>query len=174
MVLYGDGVAEPAQAVLGSALISLSWVVGGIAVVSLARAFGEPNSESGVEALAVQCGYTKSSLEAARGLAGAFRLFMMVARPALILLVFAMALSRQPTPITSWAALTVLVVTYCAALAAVLSLHAAWASRLSQSHAAWITVALLLIPELARGVWPNTPSVPSFFGWFLSFIAGRT
>lgn len=167
LVIPGSPSVPIVESLLRRALISASWIVGGLTALSAARDLARRDREDGVTALVAQRGYSASALEVSRALAASVLIATWVGVPSLLLAIAAWA-KVGDLGVWRWAlGWTAFVVVYSTALGLVLGVLARWASRASPDRGRLLLAAFILIPELLHAVWPFLPSVPSAFGWAL-------
>jgi len=148
-----------------AALSSLSWVVGALAALGSAQALAEQPERDALSALAQQRGFPPSAVLRARTGAATLRVARLIAVPALLLLVVAIA--RGST--LRWAlAVAPAVLGYAAALGVTLALLAHFAAELSPRHPRALLAVLVLGPLLISLAFPNVPSIPGLFSGLLS------
>jgi hypothetical protein len=166
-LLPASATASSIEKLLGRALISSSWLVAGLAALAAARDLERRDREEGVLALVAQRGHDLGTLELSRALAAAALIAARVALPAALLVVVGLLKLRDASATLwalRWLAFTLV---YAPALGLVLGGLARTASRLSPDRGRTVLALLILLPELARSVWPALPSVPSAFAWAL-------
>ncbi|HET7544372.1 MAG TPA: hypothetical protein VFK05_31090 [Polyangiaceae bacterium] len=148
-----------------AALVSLSWVVGGLAALGSARALAQQTEGEALTALAVQRGFPRSAFARARTWAAAALVARVVGGPALLLVGVGLANGSS----LSWAlAVAPAIAIYAVALGLSLALLAHFSAELAPRHPGALLSALLLGPLLLSWAFPGVPSVPSLFSGLLS------
>ncbi|HEX9620177.1 MAG TPA: hypothetical protein VF989_08590 [Polyangiaceae bacterium] len=170
VVQPGDG--ESARPLIASSLWGISIFGVGPAAVSLAGHSREPCRDT--RQLAALRGIDWTTVETARYGAGLSTLFGVALWPSVALCALAGFSSVDVALALSELALVVPVALYAAALAIALGTLAHVSVRLVPHHARFTVIALLLIPQLLRAIWPNTPSVPAAFDWLLGMTFRST
>jgi hypothetical protein len=148
-----------------AALVSLSWVVGGLAALGSARALAEQPERDALSTLGRQRGFAKSALVRARTGAATVRVARLVGVPALLLVILGVA--RGGT--LPWALSVVpAVFVYASALGLALALLAHFSAELSPRHPRALLSLLVLGPLLLSLAYPAVPSFPRLFSGLLS------
>jgi len=161
----GTGRSTAIHGIIYAALVSLSWVVGALAAFGSAQVLARHSERDALGALALQRGFTASSLLRARTAAATVRVARLVGIPGLLLVVVGVA--RGGT--LSWAvAVAPAVVVYACALGFVLALLAHFAAELSPHHPRALLAVLVLGPILMSLAYPAVPSLPKLFSGLLS------
>ena len=167
----GESRASAIHGFVKAALVSLSWVVGGLSALGSAQALAQQAERDELAALAIQRGFQPSALLRARTWAATVRVTRTVCIPALLLILVGVA--RGGT--LRWA-LTVApaVVVYAGALGLALALLAHFSAELSPRHPRALLAVLVLGPLLLSLAYPSIPSLPRLFSGLLSrlFAAG--
>jgi len=145
----------------------LSWTAGALAALSAARDLASLDDRDGIAALALERGYSRRALARARTAASVRVITRLLAVPALVLAVSALALTSSLALVAPRVLFVVGVCGYVAALGTVLGLLSRWSAAMSPTRGRALLVAIVLLPGLAREVWPSVPSIPAAFAWFL-------
>lgn len=154
-----------------AALVSLSWVVGGLSALGSAQALARQTERDALAALAIQRGFQPSALLRARTWAATLRVTRTVCIPALLLV--AVGVARGGT--LRWAlSVAPAVVVYAGALGLTLALLAHLSAELSPRHPRALLAVFVLGPFLLSLAYPSIPSLPQLFSGLLSrlFAAG--
>lgn len=164
IILTADAGRDVDQALL-EGLVWLSWLVGGVALLSAAPRWFE--FQTPVRSLASERGFSQRWLASAPTLALVKRLWLLIGAPSLLLAVLALALTTQPGLVSGRILLMPAVAGYGLLLALVLTGLTRWSAELSPRFArSWLLV-FVLGPHAARELWPSTPSVVAIFAWLL-------
>ena len=169
----GEGRADAIHGFVKAALISLSWVVGGLSALGSAQALAQQADRDALAALAVQRGFRPSALQRARTWAATVRVTRLVGTPALLLIL--VGVTRGGT--LRWAlSVAPAVVVYAGALGLALALLAQLSAELSPRHPRALLAVLVLGPLLLSLAYPTVPSLPRLFSALLSrlFAAGAS
>jgi len=145
----------------------LSWTVGSLATFSAARDLASLDDRDGIVALALERGYSRRALAQARIAASVRVITGLLAVPALVLAVSALALTGSLALVVPRTLFAVGVCGYVAALGTVLGLLSRWSAAMSPTRGRALVAGIVLLPELARAAWPSVPSVPAAFAWLL-------
>jgi hypothetical protein len=148
----------------------LSWLVGGSAGLSLARDLAERDAAEGVEELIAQRGLDPTALPEARFLAGAKRIALLIATPALPLGLICILLSPTLSTFALRVLLCIEMLGYSVVLAAVVAGVARLASALVPTHGRLTFVAALLLPYLAHRLDAAVPSILDLFDAVLEHL----
>jgi hypothetical protein len=167
LVLATSEAGAVADVLVVRALGWLSLLAGGAAALSAARDLAGLDAHQGILALLAQRGWSAASVEPARTAAAAYRISLVVAAPAMLLALLAVALSPGVAQIAPRLLSCVAVAAYSALLGVTLALLARWACALSPRHGRSIFLGFVLVPELVGGVLGEVPSIPGFFARLL-------
>ena len=165
LLLSQEGGQDATRRVLGETLAWLSWLVGGVAVLSSLRAWGR--FQEPISLLASERGVPAPIQGQAARLGLLMRLFSLLALPAAAVAGVTVLLSSDVELALLRLTWMVLLPLYCLLLAFGLSLLAHWCASLSQHSAATWLLALVFGPHLLRELWPETPSVISVYAGLL-------
>jgi hypothetical protein len=166
ILLTGSAAREPLiQSYVKAALIALSWVVGALAALGSARVSAEHTERDGLTALALQRGFSESTLQRARLLATAQRIALLIGLPALLLV--AVGLARGAT-LHFALAMVPAVLIYACALGLALAVLAQLSAELAPRHPRALLLALVLCPLLFSQAYSAFPSLPGLFSALLS------
>jgi hypothetical protein len=161
----GESRASAIHGFVQAALVSLSWVVGGLSALGSAQALAQQAERDALAALAVQRGFQPAAFLRARTWAATLRVTRTVCIPALLLIVVGVA--RGGT--LRWAlGVAPAVVVYAGALGLALALLAHFSAELSPSHARALLTVLVVGPFLLSLAYPSIPSLPHLFSTLLS------
>jgi hypothetical protein len=163
--------ARTARELVVRALVAASWVVAGLAGLSLSTNLSRLDAEQGVDGLLAQRGASPEELGFARWLVGARRIAYLVALAALIVCAAAALRVRSGGDAALLVALALAAVLYALVLGASVSALARAAASLSATRGRWLFVALILVPHAARSLWPELPSVPAVFSTLLDMVS---
>jgi len=161
------GSGEVGRGFVRAALVALSWVVGALAALGTARALAAPAERDALSALAFQRGFDRRDVLRARTLGAALRIWRLVAIPALLLVLLALARGQS----IAWAVVATLgIALYAAALGLFLALLAQFSAELSSRHPRALLSALVLGPLLLSQLYPAIPSVSGAFAALLDRV----
>jgi len=158
------------DALLAQALVALSWIPAGLIALGAARGPSRPDDENGFVALARQRGFDARELELARFLAAVARIARVTGYPALALVAVRATLARDVNAAIASAQAALGAVVYVASLAFLLAALARAGAVLSAGRGRLTLVALVLVPHLARALFPSMPSVPAALGAILELF----
>jgi hypothetical protein len=170
VIASGAG-ARAARDLVVRELVAASWVVAGLAALSLATNLSRLDAEQGVEGLLAQRGTSREELGLARWFVGARRIAFMVAFSALAVCASAALRIRSLSDAGALLALALSAVIYSLVLGAAVSALARAAATLAPSNGRSLFVALIVVPHAARALWPSLPSVPAAFSSLLGLVA---
>jgi hypothetical protein len=161
----GESRAGAIHGFVKAALVSLSWVVGGLAALGSAQALAQQTERDALAALAIQRGFQPSALLRARTWAAAVRVTRTVCIPALLLILLGVA--RGGT--LRWAlCVAPAVIFYAGSLGLALALLAHFSAELSPRHPRALLAVLIIGPFLLSLAYPSIPSLPRLFSGLLS------
>ncbi|HYQ47292.1 MAG TPA: hypothetical protein VER11_35220 [Polyangiaceae bacterium] len=161
----GNGREAAIHGFVRAALVSLSWVVGGLAALGTAQSLAQQSERDALSALALQRGFAHSSLFRARTAAATLRVARLVGIPALLLVAVGVARGSS----LSWAlAVAPAVVVYACALGLTLAFLAQLSAELSARHPRALLAMFVLGPLLLSLANPRYPSLPRLFSGLLS------
>jgi hypothetical protein len=181
--VYGWGIAvsyvaalfvvkSRAEAILEQALVALAWIPAGLVALGAARDQAHLDDEQGFVALVRQRGFAGRELEPARFLAAARRIAKVTGYPALVLVLGRAALARDTnaalTAVASAAGAAIFVLCLSFLLAGV----ARASAIVSGGRGRFVFVAVVLVPHIARALFPDMPSVPRLLGSLLDAFFG--
>jgi hypothetical protein len=173
VMVSADGAPSSMAGMMSRALWLLSVLGVTPAAVSFAGYLSLPPSSGGSAQLALLRGLDRKAQSMARFHAGCRRLVGMVLFPALLLGVLAALLSDDAGEAALRVGLAIRSAGYAAVLGVTLAGLAWAAARLVPARPRLAFAALLVVPHLARALWPSTPSVPALLAWFLeAFVRG--
>lgn len=158
------------SALLGQELRTASWIVGGLLGLSLAVDWSRLDRDEGISDLLRLRGLGVEGLEAARFLAGARRVALLVGVPALLCCAVAGARVRSLEGAIALAVLAMAAALYACVLGALVSGLSLAARVLAPAAGRLTFTALVLLPHFARELWPSMPSVPAALAWLLSVV----
>jgi len=156
-----------ADLVLSEALRAASWAVAGFGALSAARDLSTRDQGEGLVSLARASGYRERDLVLSHWAAGALRIAFWLFVPFAVLASIAglrFAGSRSPAWAAGWLALALV---YAAVLALTASSLARAAARLFPNYGRSALLFFVVVPHLLRLSFPELPSVPAGFAWFL-------
>ncbi len=164
LVLW-QGSEHPAafQTSLGDGLVWLSWLVGGIVMLSAARRWEE--FRRALDPLAARRGGLGRGQSRARFAALFLRLVSLMTLPALIMALAAVSVSGGIEHVLRRLVLMLTLPVYTLLLAASLCLLMAAALGLTRRTATLWLLTFVIGPHLLREAWPETPSLIDMFGW---------
>jgi len=165
----GDGVQS--SAIVGRALVWISWA-GGVAAWVTARRVEADEARLGLNELAALHGASPRAFFVARVVATMTLVARAVAFPGVLLCVLLPALTRAPEGAAAGVLLAVRVVIYAMVFGAVFGGLARLSSQLSPRHGRLLFVALVIGPEVMRGVFGDLPSLVSGFGELIELLVG--
>ena len=151
------------------ALVWLSWIVGSLVTLSVAKHWKA--LQVPLLALAEECGLLPAQQAFAAPLALWRRLLLTLGLPLLTVTGLALALSPDLTQAVRGAQFIAMSVLYVFTLALGLMLLTVGCARLANGATRTWLVAVLLMPELLRELWPHTPSVLSVYAWMVHQVA---
>jgi hypothetical protein len=164
---HGSDRRAALQGFLRAALVWLSWVVGALAALGMARALAKQTDRDALSALARQRGFSQHAILRARTLVGALRVARLIGIPALLLVAVALARGQS----FAWALVTApAVVLYAVALGLGLALLAQLSAELSPRHPRALLAALVLAPMLLSAAYPALPTVSRAFAALLDSL----
>jgi hypothetical protein len=163
--------ARAAREVVMRELVTASWVLAGLASLSLATNLARLDAEQGVTGLLAQRGTSREELGLARWFVGARRIAVLMGASTVAVCAAAALRVRSLSDGLSLLALAVASVLYALVLGASSSALARAAATLAPSNGRAFFVALILVPHAARSLWPDLPSVPAVFSALLRLVA---
>jgi hypothetical protein len=154
------------NAVVKNALVSASWAVAGLVMVSAARNLQRNDRNDGISALIGARGYHERDLGLARLIAAASVITVWIFVPVALLSVLAgTALSTGALRFSlGWVGFALV---YAALLGASVSALARCSARFFPEHGPSVLIAAVLVPHLLRLSFPDLPSFPAAFAWLL-------
>jgi hypothetical protein len=156
LLARGDSRSATIHGFVKAALVSLSWVVGGLSALGSAQALAQQTERDALAALALQRGFPPSALLRARTWAATVRVTHKVSTPAL-------------GGSLRWAlAVAPAVVVYAGALGLALALLAHFSAELAPCRPRAFLAMLVLGPLLLSLAYPTIPSLPRLFSAFLA------
>jgi hypothetical protein len=164
----------PVDGITVKAVRWLVWIAGALSAFSAARNAGRIEGRIELVTLIRQRGLSAVSLGAVRPYAVGMRVARLVGLPALGLGLSAVALSPSMAVLLGRLMFVVLLGGFVVAVSTILALLTDLSLWLTPDRAGWTLVALLAVPDLARTVWPLTPSAPALFDWLLVGIRTAT
>lgn len=150
-------------AVALNAVRTISAVSGTLVLLSVSHNFARLDQQQGISIVASLRGYSFSQVERWRWAASVLVLTRVFLYPSLVAIVATLAMADSVKQVALRLMLAVLVLIYCFALAAVLATLGRWSARLAPGFARTFALAVLVLPHLAREVWPLVPSLPALF-----------
>ncbi len=172
VLLAGDAEsASGARSFVLAEVRAASIVPIGLYALTLAANWAELDRGEGVFSLLRQRGFQPHALGLAHVWAGARRLTLLLAVPAVALCALAAARVHLPRPALGLALLALALTLYSVLLAASISALAAAARLLAPRNGRLLLLSLVLVPHAARELWPSMPSVPALFGSLLATIS---
>ncbi len=149
---------------LYAALVSLSWVVGALAAFGTVRNLARSTDRAGLAALARTHGFSEREMLLARIVAAALRIARLIAIPALLLLLLALALGQSTSFVLSRIPA---ILAYAALLGVCLASLVELSEHVAPKHARALLTALVLAPLLLAQAYAWVPSLPSLFASLL-------
>ncbi len=172
LALFASGAgARAARDLVVRELLAASWVVAGLAALSLATNLSRLDAEQGVEGLLAQRGTSREELGVARWFVGARRIAFLVAASALAVCAAAALRMKSLSDAAALSALAVAAMIYALVLGASVSALARASATLAPSNGRTLLVALVFVPHAARALWPDLPSIPAVFSSLLKLVA---
>jgi hypothetical protein len=163
--------ARAARELVVRELVAASWVVAGLAALSLSTNLARLDAEQGVDGLLAQRGTSREELGLARWFVGARRIALLVGLSALAVCAAAALRVRSVGDAVSLVAMAIAAVFYAIVLGATVSALARAAATLAPTRGRSLFVALILVPHAARALWPELPSVPAAFASLLRLVS---
>lgn len=158
---------EVGRGFVHAALVALSWVVGALAALGTAQGLAAPAERDALSALAFQRGFAERDVLRARTLGAALRIWRLVAIPALLLVLLALARGQS----IAWTVVAAFgIALYAAALGLFLALLAQFSAELSGRHPRALLSTLVLGPLLLSQLYPAIPSVSGAFAALLDRV----
>ena len=170
LLAAGAGGEQATRALILRELRTATWIVAGLISLSLAADWRRFDAEEGVPGFLRLRGVAAEDLEAARCFAAARRIAVLVAAPTLLCCALAAARVRSLESAGELTALAIASVLYAAVLGAGASALSLTARLLAPSSGRLFLVALVLLPHVARELWPSMPSVPAALSWLLDTV----
>jgi hypothetical protein len=167
LLLLGTGRPE---VLLSDALVALAWIPGGLVALGAARDLTTLDDENGITALVRQRGYDARGLELARFLATARRLARTTGWPALALVFAAAVRTRSADGAVTIAAAAVGTAAFVGALSLLLASFARASALISGGRGRIVLVLAVLVPHLARALFPRVPSLPALLSAILELV----
>jgi hypothetical protein len=165
LLARGDSRSATIHGFVKAALVSLSWVVGGLSALGSAQALAQQTERDALAALALQRGFPPSALLRARTWAATVRVTRTVGIPALLLVLVGVTRGGS----LRWAlAVAPAVVVYAGALGLALALLAHFSAELAPCRPRAFLAMLVLGPLLLSLAYPTIPSLPRLFSAFLA------
>jgi hypothetical protein len=182
--LYGWGIAgsyglalflvsSRAETILSQALVALSWIPAGLVALGAARDQARLDDENGFVALVRQRGFDARDLELARFYAAALRLARITGWPALALVLLHATRARGLDTLLAAGFSALGAGVYVLCLSVLLAALARASAIISGGRGRVTLVALILVPHLARALFPSLPSVPGMLGNILRIFFER-
>ena len=153
---------DASDKVVGSALAWLTWLVGSALALS---AVSRGTDEVPVRALALSRGFSLRASERAELLAVGRRMLRVVGLPAMLLAVFALSLSRNLQTAVARALLVLGVLGYVLLICVLVVVLVRVARVLGSRRPRSALLALVILPDMLRGLFPSVPSVPALTGF---------
>lgn len=139
----------------------------GVAPAAVSLAGHTHDAQDDLCQLAKLRGFDTRTIALARHAAAISTLLGVALLPVLALCVVASLASTSPSAALAHVVLAAPATLYALPLAITLGVLAGASARLVPEHGRFALVALLLVPELMKALWPSTPSVPAAFDWLL-------
>jgi hypothetical protein len=162
-----------ADSLLAQALLALSWIPAGLVALAAAKNQARFDDENGFVALVRQRGFDARELEAARVGAAIARIARVTGYPALALVLVRAALARDANAAVASAHAALGAAVYVLCLSFLLGTLACASAVLSGGRGRTTFVALVLVPHLARALFPGIPSVPAMLDAILELFFGQ-
>ncbi len=156
------------SAIVARALLWIAWA-GGLAAWVLSRGVEARDDRLGITALAALRGVPRRALMAARVAATAWLVARVVMGPGIVLSVAVAVIDRAPGAL---AALLPAVIAYAALFGMAFGGLARLASRLNPRHGRVVFLALVLGPEMLRGVFDDMPTLVTGFSGLADLLFG--
>lgn len=165
------GPRDTSDLVVVRALSWCSWLVAGLVAIAACHT-GTNDDEAALDAFARQHGWSAASITTARSLSVVRRTARLVLPSGLVLALLALGLSSSLLAVLPRISLILGVLVYVTLLAIGIALLVRVSKALSPAHPRTALLALVLVPHVIRGMLPSMPSVPAFYQWLLSQLAG--
>lgn len=158
--------------VLSRALVALAWIPGGLIALAAARDQRRLDDESGLVALVRQRGFDERELELARWLAAVRRLARVMGYPALALALVSASEARNGRDALASGLVLLGTAGFVLGASFVLATAARASAMISRERGRLTLLGLVLLPHLARALFPWMPSIPSALGELLALSIG--
>jgi hypothetical protein len=162
-----------AEAIIAQALVALSWIPAGLVALGAAKHQARNDDENGFVALVRQRGFDARELDAARVAGAVLRIARVTGYPALALVLLRAAFARDVNAAVASAQSALGAAVYIACLSFLLGTLACASAALSAGRGRLTLIALVVVPHVARALFPSTPSIPAMLGAILEVFFGR-
>jgi VIT1/CCC1 family predicted Fe2+/Mn2+ transporter len=162
LAVFSDADQRTARALVEQALVSASWLVAGLSMMSATRDLEARDVDDGISALAACRGLDANARARMRSASLGLRIAIGVALPAICVVLIA-----SPRAGLVWSVgASSFALAYASVLGALLATLSHFFARFLPNAARLALLGCVLGPELLRAsAFPSLPSLPSAFGW---------